>query len=110
MLAIMTSPLQSLGTQHLYTNSILLKLPTLCNVLVVRQFLHWNGDVVLVHWSPLGNIHPPSFIASLCTHDIGLSSNSWGKKYDPLGHELPLLNRQVPIVIKALFYYITVSE
>ena len=83
MLAIivLVDPLsQSLGRQHLYTNSIPLKPATLCNVMIVgpsvASLLHCIGNVVLVHWLPSGYNHPPSLTpssASLCTHDIGLS-------------------------------------
>ena len=70
---------QSLGRQHLYTNSILRKPATLCNVILVgplvATLVHCIGDVLLLHRSPLGNIHPPSFSASCTrTHDIWLSS------------------------------------
>ena len=78
---------QSLGRQHLYTNSIPAKDATLCNVILVgpsvATLVHCIGDVVLVHESPLGNIHPPSLVpssAASCPHDIGLTSKSLGLK------------------------------
>lgn len=97
---------QLYGRQHLYTSSCLRrKLSTLARVIFVgpSAMVHCIGDELLLHWLPLGSVHPPSFSCvslsnrqSMCTPSL--------RKYDPLGQHLPSLKILIPINFENKYY------